>query len=286
MSEAGDAAPQKSTEQKPTIMWLIEDKQENVDILAENTKQTPTATYIEKIITSQLAKYYDVKFERVSMSRINFSLKNRDNACAANRANTAERRSYSIFSKPQAFYLTHKLYRFNQQSPLPESLLNSQGELNSIAKVFEHFPNAKIGVAENVSYGEFLDQRMAEVNKKNIYYRSGNNRVTALEAMLYSNRVDYLLALPVDIKPSDEQKGLVERYSIAGAPQYLPAYFNCANSQLGQQVINKLSELLTNLYTTEVYYLSHKNTFSENELVKLKQYLKQHYADEPILKTK
>mgnify|MGYP006146296999 CR=1 FL=1 len=275
-----------STAAKPRIVWMVEDKQENTDILAKEIAAISTATYIEQVITAQLQQHFDIHFERVSMTRINYSMKNQANVCAANRANTAERRSYSIYSKPQAFYLTHKLLRFNEATSLPIELLNEKGEVSDLAKVFEWFPHATLGLADNISYGEYLDGQIAKVNKANIYYRSGNNRVTALEAMLYNNRVDFLIALPIDIQPTTEQIHSLQRYSIAGSPEYLTAYFNCSNSMLGKKIVSRLNQLLEALYQTDDYLLAHRKTFNEEDLMKLKRYLKKNFSEQSALPMK
>lgn len=269
--------------EKPHIIWFVEDKKENADILSDSNEDISTATYIEKFIISQLTQY-NIQIERVSAKRINYSIRNKENACVANRANTSERRTFSIFSSPQAFYLAHKLFRFNQKDSMPDSLFNEKGEIISLVELFKKYPNRKLGAVEDVSLGEFLDSQMALLNKKNIYYRGGNNRVTALEAMLYRNRVDYLVALPVDINPSVEQKKHLERYTIAGTSPYIVAHFNCSNSALGKQVINDINLLLNQIYNTEIYYDAHRKTFTEDDLQMLQEYLIENYSHKRYIK--
>lgn len=263
---------------KKKIIWLVEDKLENIDLLTKNSAETSTASYIENLIIQKLSQY-NVKIERVTAPRITRTLHTKDNVCVANRAETPDRRQYSLFSDPQSFYLTHKLYRFNQTSALPSQLLNSKGEIKDLANVFKVLPAKTIGLAQDVSFGNFLDQQIKKIKPANIYYRGGNQRVVALSSMLYKSRVDFVLALPVDITPNEAQKQLIEQYTIAGAPPYLIAHFNCSKSQLGQRVINDINKILADIYQTKDYYQAHKKWFSDKQLADLQIFLAENFAE-------
>lgn len=263
---------------KEKIIWLVEDKLENIDLLTKNSAETSTASYIENVIIQQLIQY-NIKIERVTASRMNRILSSKDNVCVANRAKTQERREYSLFSDPQSFYLTHKLYRFNQKTALPSQLFNSKGEIKDLASIFKALPEKTLGLAQDISFGNFLDQQIKQIIPENIYYRGGNQRVVALASMLYKSRVDFVLALPVDITPDEAQKTLLEQYTIAGAPPYLIAHFNCSKSNLGRRVINDINKVLVKLYQTEDYYLAHKKWFSDKQLAGLQTFLAESFAE-------
>ena len=267
---------------KKKIIWLVEDKLENIDLLAKNSAETSTASYIENLIIQQLTQY-NVKIERVTASRMNRVMKARDNVCVANRAKTPERSQYSLFSDPQSFYLTHKLYRFNEKSALPSQLFNNKGEIKDLASVFKLLPEKTMGVGQDVSFGNFLDQQIKQINPTNIYYRGGTQRVVALASMLYKSRVDFVLALPVDITPNEAQKPLLEQYTIAGAPPYIIAHFNCSNSEFGQLVINDINKILADVYKTKDYYQAHKKWFSDKQLTGLQIFLAEKFADQRYL---
>jgi uncharacterized protein (TIGR02285 family) len=267
---------------KIKIIWLVEDKVENINLLTKKSPETSTASYIENLVIQQLSQY-DVQVERVTTTRINRILKTKDNACVANRADTPERKKYSLFSDPQSFYLTHKLYRFNQQSTLPSQLFNKQGEIINLPSVFTALPKKTIGIAKDVSFGDFLDQQISQIKPKNIYYRGGSKRVVALSSMLYKSRVDFLLALPVDITPSETQKKSLEQYTIAGAPPYLIAHFSCSSGELGQLIINDINKILAKTYKTEAYYQAHKKWYSNKQLTGLQQFLSEKFSEKKYI---
>lgn len=276
-----DNLPAK-TSQKKSLLWLVEDKKENINLLTLTEPTTSVASYIESRVIAQL-RQYDVKVQRMSIKRIEQTLKTSPNACAANRAKLETRMQYSLFSSPQAFYLTHKLFRFNQNQPLEKSLFNAEGEITSLKGVFQYTPQKIIGIAGGVSFGPFLDAEIDKLATKNIYYRGGINRVTALEAMLYSERVDYLLALPIDMNPTTSQKLLLEQYTIAGAPPYLIAYISCSKSEEGAEAIKAINVILDKMYRSEDYYLAHQKWFPEKDLIRLQRYLEKQFVDKSFL---
>lgn len=262
---------------KEKIIWLVEDKVENIDLLSKNSAETSTASYIENVIIQQLTQY-KIKVERVTASRMNRVLKNQGNACVANRAITKERHQYSLFSDPQAFYLTHKLYRFNQPSPLPSHLFDTNGEIIDLPSIFKALPEKTLGIPKDVSFGNFLDKQIKQIKPANIYYRGGSQRVVALESMLLKSRVDFVLALPVDITPSEAEKTLIEQYTIAGAPPYLIAHFNCSKGPLGQRIIKDINKILAKFYQTQDYYLAHEKWFSDKQLKGLQKFLAENFS--------
>ena len=270
---------------KERILWLVEDKIENIDLLAKTSAETSTASYIENLIIQQLKQFkkYDVRIVRVTAPRIIKTLNSNDNACVANRAITPDRKEYSLFSDPQSFYLTHKLYRFNAKSPLPNELFNAEGEIKDLPSVFRALPKKIMGIAQDVSFGNFLDQQIKQINPVNIYYRGGTQRVRALGSMLYKSRVDFVLALPVDITPNEAQIPLLEQYTIAGAPPYLIAHFNCSKSELGQGVINDINKILAKVYQTKDYYQAHKKWFSDKQLKGLQTFLAENFSEKRYL---
>lgn len=268
--------------EKQQLVWFVEDKEENKHLLDENYEISSPSTHIERFILSKL-KAYNILVKRSSSSRISQSVKNQKNVCTANRANTEERQAYSLFSSPQSFYLTHKLYRYKPKRPLSHSLLNDKGQIKSLSSIFSVYPKHTIGISQGVSFGRFLDKQISKLNEQNIYYLGGTGRVVALESMLYSQRFDFLLALPIDMVPTEAQKQQLEYYPIAGAPPYLIAHINCSKSEFGKKVIKDINLILDQLYQSPEYYKAHQKYFSEKELSHLQLYLKQRFTDKTYI---
>ncbi|PKG81564.1 hypothetical protein CXF85_19095 [Colwellia sp. 75C3] len=259
----------------------MEDKTENLNLLDRQSPSKSAATSVEQQIIFSLDQY-EIEVKRGSIKRMNHVLKTTSNACIANRAKLKERETYSYFSFPQSFYLTPKLYRFNQNTPLLPSLFNQQGELNSIKALFDSQPNDHIGLADGVSFGSYLDREIAQLKKSNIYYRGGTHRVFALESMLYAGRVDYLLSLPVDMTPSLIQEKKLEQFNIAGAPPFVIAHFSCSKTEFGKQVIKDINQHLLTTYSKDKFDEINGPWYSKKDRAEIQSYLQKHYLDNQI----
>lgn len=263
---------------KPTLLWLVEDKKENIGLMDKASPNLSAATSVERHVIFALEQY-NIQVQRVTSKRINQLLQTTDNACVANRAKLKEREAYSLYSTPQSFYLTHKLFRFNQQAPLPKELLTVDNELKSINALFDHWPLHRIGMAEGISFGAYLDDKIKALSPNNIYMRGGTKRVSALEGMLYAGRVDYLLALPVDMNPTETQQAQLEQYSILGAPKFVVAHFSCSKSEFGQQAIADINQILIHTYTEPTFNALNGKWYSDTDLAYIQSYLKQTFID-------
>ena len=59
---------------KNQLVWLVEDKKENINLLDKKDADTSVASYIESNVISEL-KQYDINIKRVSVKRIDQTLK-------------------------------------------------------------------------------------------------------------------------------------------------------------------------------------------------------------------
>lgn len=263
---------------KDKVLWLVEDKTENLNLLDVNSPINSAATAVEREAILSLKKY-DVEVKRVSIKRINHLMKTNENVCAANRAKLKEREEYSHYSYPQSFYLTHKLYRYDQASALPDTLFTETGEIASIKALFDAKPSEHIAIVDGVSFGAYLDREIAKLDSKNIHYRGGVRRVSALESMLYAGRVDYLLALPVDMNPTESQKEKLEQYNVAGAPPFVIAHFSCSKTEFGKQVIADINRYLYQSYAKSAFEKINGPWYSYQDREQIQSYLQKNYLD-------
>ena len=158
-------------------------------------------------------------------------------------------------------------------------LVEDKVENIDLPLIFKALPTKTLGITKDISFGNFLDQQIKQIKPANIYYRGGSQRVVALESMLLKSRVDFVLALPVDITPSEAEKVLLEQYTIAGAPPYLIAHFNCSKGPSGQRIIKDINKILAKFYQTEDYYLAHKKWFSDKQLKGLQKFLAENFSE-------
>ena len=77
-----------ATESKPTLLWLIDNANENENVLTDTL--TSISVDSENLLLEQLKQLdkYNIAFQRASMLRIEHVLKASENTCIANRVST------------------------------------------------------------------------------------------------------------------------------------------------------------------------------------------------------
>ena len=66
------------------------------------------------------------------MKRIDAQLPNKDYVSAAIRIKTKQRLKYSLYSKPENIYLSHKIYRLVYETPLSPDIFDTLGNSKSL----------------------------------------------------------------------------------------------------------------------------------------------------------
>jgi len=268
---------------KPELLWLVEDSQENLNLGTPLAPTTSTSTYTEDLILSKLTQY-QITLQRVSMKRIDAQLKNKDNVCAASRIKTKQRLKYSLYSKPQNIYLSHKIYRLANKSPLSPAIFDTLGNLKSLYHLFGQYPDSILAIADGVSYGKILDNQISHLNKDNLYNRGGSHRVVAINEMLFKDRVDFIIYYPTEIKLLLSEPDILESYHIAGTEPYILGHFTCSNSEFGKQVISDINNILSDAYTTEDFYNAHSRWLLPSDIKKLNLYYIKTFGKQSFIK--
>ena len=260
---------------KESIIWLYEDSKENYSLLnypqiLPDVSASPSV-YTEQLILIYL-KQYNFKLQPTSVKRINVEIKNSKNTCAANRIKTKAREQFSVFSTPQNIYLSHKLYRLAKDVPPPISLFNKDGKITSLADFFRHYQELVLGIGDDVSYGNFIDDEIDKVSKKNIYHRGGSDHLFALTKMMFAKRINFILSYPDEIKLNLPKNLQLESYSIAGSTPYILGHFTCSNSELGKRVINDINKILAREYLNNDFHQVYKNWLLPEDMPELDKY--------------
>jgi len=253
------------------ITWIVEDTQE----WQSYVDKIPTSTSNEtaSIIIKGLADMgYRLSFIKATGDRAEKILRNEHNACIADRIKTPAREVFSYFSQPHDLYLGQKLYRIAQPSTLSSNVLNSKGELISLAHLFARYPEKILAIGSAVSYGIKLDKQIADLNPKNVFIRTGSSRIVSLANMLFKNRVDYVIYYPQEISELNQGSIELESYTIAGSPPYFLGHVACSKSKFGKQITEHVNEILNQAYKTREFYCAHEKWLNTGDLPKLRQY--------------
>lgn len=260
------------------IIWIIEDTFEWQDYINKVSKTTSQDT--AKIIMLGLEGLgFKLTFVKATGGRAEKILQNEVNACMSSRIKNIKREKFSIFSLPHEIYLGQQLYRVAQTFPLNEEVLNSRGEIISLALLFNYYPKQVLAIPTAVSYGVKIDKQIAELNSDNVFIRAGANRITSLTNMLLKNRIDYIIAYPQDINIINPENISIEGYTIADSPPYFLGHVSCSKTAIGALIIQRINEILQQAYQSTEFYYAHEKWLLSGDLPKLRKHFQEvfHY---------
>ncbi|CAH9062647.1 hypothetical protein PSECIP111951_04021 [Pseudoalteromonas holothuriae] len=197
-----------------------------------------------------------------------------DAICVQNRIKTPSRLSKFLFSLPINIYLSHRLYQHKQAVPLGSSLLNADGEVESLANVFYKYKSALIVLTPSMSYGDFLDKQVRNIPGNNKVLRDGTNHYDMTFHMFKRHRADFYLGFPAAIfrhlqnNPTD-----LRAYDIAGSPKYVIGHWMCNDTEQSRLFLQKLDKAITQTYQHTDFYHAHLRWLPETAQLKTKAYL-------------
>lgn len=271
-----------NAEKNNTIEWLTDDARDEHSFLHQQKVSIGTDT--TNLVLNQLNNY-TIYFKLAQIPRIDKILKTQTVACTSNRIKTTERLKHNVFSFPVNLYPGLRLYYLEDEDDIPTDYLNEQGDLVSISEYFQKMPKKILGVTKGRSFGPDIDAEIVKIKSRNVFYRTGNGRYSAIIKMLVKGRINYLIAFPVEIQrelqafPKDLK---IKSYSIASSPKYIVGYIACTKTPLGYQVVEEINQILKKSYKTLQYYEAHSHRLDSNYLPLFNQYY--HEVFDPYLK--
>lgn len=256
------------------ITWIIEDTfewQDYVNNVPKTTSQE-TATIIMRGLAEQ---GYQLNFVKATGDRAEKLLHNEVSACISSRIKNSRREEFSIFSLPHEIYLGQQIYQVAQASPINGKVLNSRGEVISLALLFHYYPTRILAIPSGVSYGIKIDKQIAELDSNNVVIRAGASRIASLMNMLIKSRIDYIISYPQDINIINTDNVSLDSYTIADSPLYFLGHVACSKTTTGQTIIRHIDNILRQAYLSNEFYYAHKKWLLSGDLPKLRQhYLK------------
>jgi len=249
--------------------------------LFSDSNSTPEniAGATNKLVFSSLGDSTKVVFAKASLNRtiklmesVNYP------ACTVNKISTSHRKSKFLFSLPVNFYWSHKLYTYNNNIANMAATLNPRGEIKSLPDLFKEFRNKVIDIADNFSYGDFLDAQLKQVDRHNLVVRGGSDHYETVHRMFILGRVDFLLSYPAEFhRYSNNQVLPVKSYHIAGAPKVVIGHIMCNNNAQSKKFIDKVNDVLMDLYLSQEFVEAHTDFLPASEHNALDAYIKSYY---------
>ncbi len=175
--------------------------------------------------------------------------KNGEHVCTINFIKTEERKEYVYFSLPYIFVLPNGLIIREEDKGKFDKYIDSEGKisLTSLLKTSD----LKFGVSGKTAYGKGVDPLIsANKDNPNVVARYGKDLTEGLLQMLDLKRIDYMLTYP-DMRSFLTKKLNIQsklRYiTVAEMPKdyLLEAHVGCAKNTWGQELIEKIDNLIT-----------------------------------------
>lgn len=199
-----------------------------------NKMQRDVATYL---------KDYEHRYVESNYKRISESLKADDNACCASIYKTPEREKYAAYSDPLFIGFSNgviipeeRVFLYNRYIT-PERMIDLKALMAGEAAV-------KIGIVSGRNYGPIESVITPFKGTERIYERASTDS-KGLVKMLMSNRIDILLALPLEIAYTAEQLGIgketIRFFPLKDGELYTVSYMACSGNDWGRKVIEKVN---------------------------------------------
>jgi len=220
-----------------------------------NASEKTTEQLTFKMIFDQLSEY-NLNSKVASFDTAYNHMERFKNICIRNLAKTAEREKLFIFSEPQTFLLSPRLY-FSPQLNVEDIAAIKQ---LSFREVFKHYPKLSIGFESNRAYGKQLSKQFENFPLENMFMRADSNGENLMIAMLLKGRIDMLVEYPYVFdykskKISPELK--IQHSSISDIEPFMFAHLACSKSDESHQLIREVNTVLTALYHKKQYKDSH-----------------------------
>ncbi|MBE0370188.1 hypothetical protein [Pseudoalteromonas aurantia] len=196
--------------------------------------------------------------------------------CVVNKVKTQEREAAFLFSLPINLYLSRRLYLQLDAEPLAPSLLDEQGNVISLPKLFHAHRHKLIVLAGAFSYGPFLDKQLAQVSSANKVIREGSNHYDTVYRMFHLRRVDFLLAYPAEVyRHAKTDKSQYQSYRMANSPGFILGHIMCNDTTASRTFIKKVNTIMLQMYNQDEFTNAHLHFLPKQEHDVTKQYIEQ-----------
>jgi uncharacterized protein (TIGR02285 family) len=197
---------------------------------------------MEKDVTAFL-KEYEHRHIESNYKRITTALKDESNACCASIYKTPEREKFAAFSEPLFIGFSNGVIIPKEKVNLYEKYITPDKQIDLDALINTE-KNIKIGIVSGRTYGP-IEKIIAPFKGTEKIYERASTDSKGLVLMLTNNRIDILLALPMEIAYTAEQLGLGKEkmtfFPMKDGDLYTVSYMACTGNEWGKNVIEKIN---------------------------------------------
>ena len=222
-----------------------------VDAVALLPKDTAPVTTEGKTLAQILALYPSpYSTENISRNRARAWVKKANNACIPWLKKTKARQQDFLFSLP--YMLEEPLQLVLLQNSPAQQKLQQLSQPVSIKQLLSTSQSLLLGIEQNRSYGETLDQLLQQQqHNRALYLRTSSSEdVSSMVPMLQRRFVDALIEYPQIARRS----GLpLVFYPIAEAEPVNLVHFACSKGEQGRRVVDTLNQIILTLSQQTAY---------------------------------
>lgn len=159
---------------------------------------------------------------------------------------------------------------------LPPSLLNNKGQITTLKALLRRYPDNQIVVPKSYSFGDALDQAVAEIPARQITAISTSHYYDNFVAMFKAGRADFILIYPTEMRAylQNNPELKVRHYPLAQAPVYSTGHLMCADTVQTREFIQRVDAELRKLYRQPDFIAANSRTLAATEASAIRRAIK------------
>lgn len=208
-----------------------------------------------------------VKLDVVPLKRSLKFMDDNENVCVINKIKTEERVKKYLFSEPINLFFNRRLYQANGVTPL-------NGHAVDLEVLFEKYPNRRLLITTQMSYGDKLDKIIAKIPKRNLVTRNSGLQGSGVLEMFHQNRADYAIIHPQEIHTDDVMDKPMQSYEILGINPYIVGHLMCSDTPQSHLYIKKLNKRIAASVADGTLYEIHAKYVNSAQSAYFERYFK------------
>ena len=236
------------------LLFSVFGNAQNLVIYHNTSTQIQTESLVFDALKPQL-KEVQLSEQKVSVSRAIQRLQQGEGHCIRDLVKNKQRSEVFIFSDPLHYLFNLQLFA------MPDTAAQLKQNDANLVQLLADNNKLILGIDKERSYGDSLDQQIAQVDPEQLYIKEGRAVESQLYGMLQSNRFDLLIEYPTVIdyftKHNEKEVEKPLALPLKGLPTLISGRIACIDTAATQAFIEKINGALTTLKQSQDYLTWH-----------------------------
>lgn len=216
-------------------------------------------------------KNNDLHFEFVPLKRSLKFMQKGESICVINKIQTAQRAQQFIFSKPINLFLSRRLYQH------ADLAYNQMHEPVNLKALFATYPERRLIISDQISYGDNLDKFINELPENNKIIRRGASHISGILDMFSEKRGEYALFYPLELSNSSLNVPSIS-FEVAGTEPYILGRLMCVKNEKTTLLIERVNQQIDKLNHAGTLLKSHLEYYPKDVHAQVSHYLIKEFA--------